>query len=50
MTREQALKEWCEEHYQDFGFYPSEFEYKNKIYKIILPDLILEEVEENYDI
>ena len=46
MTREKALKDWCDKHYEDFGFYPIEFEYENKIYKIILPDLILEEVEE----
>ena len=46
MNREQALKEWCTEHYQDFGFYPPEFEYENKLYKIVLPDFTLEEIKD----
>ena len=48
MTREKALKDWCDKHYEDFGFYPFEFEYENKIYKIILPDFTLEEVNHGY--
>ncbi len=39
------LKEYCDDHYNNFGYYPSEFEYSGKLYKIILPNFDLEEIE-----
>ena len=41
------LKEYCDDHYNNFGYYPSEFEYNGKLYKIILPNFNLEEIKEN---
>tara|TARA_R110000764_G_scaffold4083_1_gene16878 strand:+ start:280 stop:423 length:144 start_codon:yes stop_codon:yes gene_type:complete len=43
-TMEEALKDWCNDHYKHFGFYPSDFEYDSKLYKIILPNFDLEEI------
>ena len=40
----EALMEWCNDHYKYFGFYPAEFEYEEKVYKIILPNFKLEEI------
>ena len=41
----KELKEWCNDHYKHFGFYPAEFEYGEKLYKIILPNFDLKEIE-----
>ena len=32
----KALYDWCNTHYEDFGYYPFDFEYNNKLYEIII--------------
>tara|TARA_R100001463_G_C3405097_1_gene208450 strand:- start:412 stop:564 length:153 start_codon:yes stop_codon:yes gene_type:complete len=32
----KALHEWCDDHYNEFGYYPLDFEYNDKLYEILL--------------
>jgi len=41
------LKEYCNDHYKHFGCYPFEFEYKGKVYDIILPNFDLREKQDD---
>ena len=41
----KALKEYCNDHYKHFGYYPLDFEYNGKLYEILLPNFDLKEIE-----
>jgi len=43
--RKKYLMEWCENHYNTFGYYPKEFEYNGIVYEIILPTFELQKIK-----